>query len=76
MESALFAKLCKECHLVSERLTVAQVDLVFGRTADKVRWPCLLRKRVGCVLGRLSACLPTLDAVCTADKVLLRWEGG
>lgn len=36
MESALFVKLCKECYLVNDRLTVAQVDLAFGRAADKV----------------------------------------
>lgn len=37
MEGALFAKLCKECCLVDGGgLTLAQVDLTFGRVADKV----------------------------------------
>ena len=36
LESSLFAKLCKECGLVNDRLRLAQVDLVFGKVADKV----------------------------------------
>ena len=37
MDGAQFAKLCKECCLVDGRLTLAGVDLSYGKVADKVR---------------------------------------
>jgi hypothetical protein len=35
MEGKVFAKLCKDCHLIDKKLTATDVDLIFAKIKTK-----------------------------------------
>jgi hypothetical protein len=77
MDSSQFAKLCKECCLVGECLLLSQVDLIFGKVADKARiLPLCLR--LGWHLAGWIVCKPRplCPVVQPPPQLLLQCMGG